>query len=130
MEMNLARDDNRYGPHLSRPARTRTCLSGKLVYGDPPSLPHGSFTLDCMIKDISAGGAKVVIARHQFLPTELYLIVVKSCVAYCATIVWQKFPARGLKFSQTYSLKDGMPGELKYLQALWANLHARSGCSN
>jgi hypothetical protein len=83
-----------------------------------------------MIKDISAGGAKVVIARHQFLPSELFLIVVKSCVAHCATVVWQHYPARGLKFTQTYSLNEGMPGELNYLHTLWASLHARSGCAN
>jgi len=36
--------------------------------------------------------------------------------------MWQNYPARGLRFSQTYMLKDGLPGELKHLRTLWATL--------
>ena len=137
MLMNILGDEECSDPFPPRPPRTRTWLSGKLVYGEPPAVPDGSFTLDCMIRDISDGGAKVIIAKHQYLPPKLYLIAVKSFVAYCATAVWQEYPARGLKFSQTYKLNaqppplnGGLPNELKYLRALWVNLDSRSGCAN
>jgi hypothetical protein len=48
------------------------------VYG------NGAFTLDRLVRDISEGGAKVVLDRHQALPSDLFLIVVKYCVAYSA----------------------------------------------
>ena len=127
MLMNIMGCQDEPSPYLPRPPRTRTCLSGKLVYGDVPGIADGSFTLDCMVRDISEGGAKVIIAKRQCLPPTLFLIVVKFCVAFCATVVWQNYPARGLKFSQTYMLKDGLPGELKHLRTLWANLHTQSG---
>jgi len=136
MQLSIPFDDDLSGRYRPRPPRTRTCLSGKLVYGEPPGVPDGSFTLDCMIRNISEGGAKVIIAERQFLPPKLYLIAVRFCVAYSATVVWQKYPARGLKFSQTYPLNaqplllnDGLPNELKYLRALWVNLDSRSGCA-
>ena len=128
MQLSIPFDDDLSGRYRPRPPRTRTCLSGKLVYGEPPAVPDGSFTLDCMIRDISDGGAKVVIPEHQYLPPELYLIVVKSCVAHSATVVWKNYPARGLKFSQSYNLDESLPRELKYLRALWVNLYSRSGC--
>ena len=84
-------------------------------------MPDGASTLDCRIHDISEGGAKVILASRQPLPPDLYLIVTKYCVAHRAKIVWQEFPARGLKFSKTYPLSAPLPDNLKYLRELWAN---------
>jgi hypothetical protein len=104
-----------------RPPRKRTCLNGKLVYDEDVLLPDGASTLDCRIHDISEGGAKVILAKRQPLPPDLYLIVVKYCVAHWATVVWREFPARGLKFSKTYSLNTPLPDNLRFLRELWAN---------
>jgi len=121
-----------YDRHLAdayqpRPHRKRTCLNGKLVYSEGAALPDGTFTLDCSVRDISEGGAKVVLARRQLLPPNLYLIVVKYCVAYWAKVVWLKYPARGLKFSKTYPLSAPLPDELKFIRKLWGDLYARPG---
>jgi len=121
-----------YERHLAdtyqpRPLRKRTCLNGKLVFSENVSLPDGAFTLDCSVRDISEGGAKVVLARRQLLPPNLYLIVVKYCVAYWAKVVWLKYPARGLKFSKTYPLSAPLPDELKFIRKLWGDLYARPG---
>jgi len=113
-----------YGP---RPARKRVCLNGKLVYGDGIFVPDGGYTLDCAIHDISEGGAKIVLARHQALPPEVFLIVVKYCAAHRARVVWQDFPARGLCFSKSYLLNGVLPAELNFLRRLWSALDARSG---
>lgn len=126
--MNLPSCDRRPADgYLSRPPRKRTCLKGKLVYSEDTSLPDGKFTLDCMIRDISEGGAKVMLARRQFLPSDLYLIVVKYCVVYWAKIVWLEFPARGLKFSKTYAMSEPLPDDLKFLHKLWGDLYTRPG---
>jgi hypothetical protein len=110
-----------------RPPRKRTCLNGKLVYDEGAFALGGALTLDCAIRNISEGGAKVVITEHRPLPANLYLIVVKYCVAYRAKIVWQNFPARGLNFSRKYLLSTTLPEELKFLRGLWVDLTVRSG---
>lgn len=113
--------------YASRPLRSRTCLYGKLVYGDGIFVPHDAFTLDCTVRDISEGGAKITLAIQQSLPLQVYLIVVKHAVAYQAKVVWQKFPARGLNFSKAYQLAAALPAELEFLRRLWGALNVRPG---
>ena len=115
------RDQHHADAYGLRPPRQRAFLNGRLVYGD------GAFTLDCSIRDISIGGAKVVLTKSEPLPADVYLIIVKYCVAHRARIVWMKFPARGLKFSETYQLGATLPEELGFLRQLWLDLDARSG---
>jgi hypothetical protein len=107
--------------YQERAPRRRTLLSGKLVYGE------GDFTVDCAIRDIGEGGAKIAFSRHQSLPSELNLIVTKYCIAFRAKIMWVNFPARGLKFLQSYPLGDSLPKELNYLRRLWLDLGMRTG---
>jgi hypothetical protein len=107
--------------YATRAPRKRTFLNGKLVYGD------GNFTMDCLVRDISESGAKVVLTRHHPLPAELYLIVTKYCVAFHAKIRWVNFPARGLQFSRVYPLGGSLPKDLSFLQHLWRDLNARTG---
>jgi PilZ domain len=107
--------------YLPRAPRKRTCLSGKLVYSG------GSYSLDCAVRDLSEGGAKITLEKRQALPLDLHLIVVKYCVAYQARVVWMNFPARGLQFSRTFRLSTTLPSELKHLQQLWVDVCARSG---
>ena len=106
--------------HPDRPPRLRTYLKGKVVYGD------GAFTIDCAIRDISDGGAKIVFDEHQALPTEIFLIVVKQGVAYKAKVVWNKYPARGLKFFEAYPLDEPLPSGKGFLHRLWVDLLARA----
>jgi len=115
------------GLHQSRPPRQRTFLNGKLVYGEGVLAPDGALTLDCTIRDISEGGVKIVLSKCQPLPAELYLIVIKYCVAYRAKVAWLDYPARGLEFRGTHPLDAALPGELAFLRRLWGDLSARSG---
>ena len=109
------------GARLPRPARTPTYLNGKLAYGE------GAFTVDCAIRDLSDGGAKIILTKRQALPLDLYLVIIKNCVAYKARVAWLNFPARGLAFCQVYALSGTLPEELKFLRRLWGELYARSG---
>jgi hypothetical protein len=109
------------GQYQARPPRNPACLFGKLVYGD------GVFTLDCTVRDISEGGAKIIISEQQGLPPDIILIVVKHRVAYQAKVMWLKFPARGIKFLKSYALDATLPTELKFLRQLWVDLCPRAG---
>ena len=113
--------------HAYRPPRTRTCLGGKLVYGEAAFVTNDAFTLDCAIHDISEGGAKVTVKQFQSVPLDLYLIVVKFRIAHRARVVWQNFPARGLRFSKSYFLSAKLPEEINFLRHIWLELSARPG---
>jgi hypothetical protein len=120
-------DRNRAIAYRPRPPRKRTCLNGKLVYSEGPTVPDGAFTLDCTVRDISEGGARIIIPQHLPLPPNMFLIVVKYCVAYWAKVVWLNYPARGLCFMKTYAMTDPLPDDLKFLRSLWGDLYARPG---
>ncbi|HEY0281671.1 MAG TPA: PilZ domain-containing protein [Rhizomicrobium sp.] len=128
MQLDLPpRDRRSVDAYLSRPPRKRTCLNGKLVFSEDASFFNGSLTLDCMIRDISEGGAKIVLSQHQLMPGGLYLIVVKYGVAHWAKVVWLEFPARGLKFITTFKLREPLREELMFLRKLWDELYTRPG---
>jgi hypothetical protein len=109
------------GADRNRVARTRTYFKGKVVYG------AGAFTVDCLIRDMSEGGAKIIIEKHMALPAEFYLIAVKQGVAYKAKVVWQKFPGRGVQFSEAYKLDGALPPAVQFLHRLWVDLQLRGG---
>jgi hypothetical protein len=97
------------------------------VFGADALTPDNLYTLDCTIRDISQGGARITLGNHQPLPLELYLIVVRNCAAHQVELVWRRYPARGLKFLKTYALDAALPDELKFLQRLWVELDIRPG---
>lgn len=109
----------RTGAFEYREPRKRVYLNGKLVYGE------GMYSSDCLIRDVSPGGAKIVVRRTQMIPRSLYLIAVKERLAHRAEVVWLNVPARGLKFVDTYRLNDNIPEDAKFLRPLWENLCAR-----
>ena len=104
-----------------REPRKKTYLFGQLVHG------NGAFTVDCVIRDFSVGGAKITLAKRQALPANLYLIVVKYGIACRADVAWLRFPARGLRFTDKYSLEASLPQDLMFLRQLWLGRCVRSG---
>jgi hypothetical protein len=90
--------------------RKRVILGGKIVYNE------GSYTYDCRIRDLSDGGARVVVAAGLVIPTHVVLIDTRSSIAYESEVIWLKAPEFGLKFLATHSLKGQLPPQLQYLK--------------
>lgn len=114
-------DRGRDNEFCGRAPRKKTYLFGLLVHG------NGTFTLDCIVRNISTGGAKVTLAQRQPLPGNIYLIVVKYGLACRAEIAWLSFPARGLRFADMHFVADSLPQELMFLRQLWLEHCPRSG---
>ena len=93
-----------------RSTRKRVLLGGKIVYNE------GSYTYDCRIRDLSDGGARVVVAAGLVIPTHVVLIDTRGGIAYEAEVVWMKAPEFGLKFLATHSLRGVLPPQLQYLK--------------
>lgn len=104
-----------------RAVRPRVLLSGKIVHSG------GAYSIDCVIRNISRDGAMITLARHQTLPPDVHLIVVKQGIVHQAKVVWFNYPARGLRFLRTFSLNADLPDDMRFLRNLWLELSARPG---
>ncbi len=91
-------------------ARKRVLLGGKCVYNE------GAFSLDCRIRDLSEGGARITLPAGQVLPTRVILIDMRDRVAYEAEVVWFKPAECGLKFLNKFSLRSELPPAMAYLK--------------
>jgi len=100
--------------------RRRSYLGGKLVYGD-------YFSLDCVVRDITAEGARVQLPDGQAVPDKVYLVDLKTAIAYDAHVVWRRYPLVGLAFDHHYGLTDAATPHLRILKQLWLSSRERGG---
>jgi hypothetical protein len=91
----------------------RTLQRGKIVYGE------GAFTLDCLIRDISAKGARITVAKGISMPTHVYLIDMQSAMAYAAEISYIRAPSFGLNFLRSYRISEMTDPSLRFLHHCW-----------
>ncbi len=79
-------------PERRRKPRLRSLLTGAIVFDD-------KCTMDCTVRNISAYGAKVVLADAFRLPQAFTLRIPHHDQAHRATVVWRKGDAAGLALS-------------------------------
>jgi hypothetical protein len=72
--------------------RRRVLKEGKIVYAD------GLRVLDCTIRDLSEGGARLLIANTVGLPDSFHLYEKSSGLLYPATVAWRQSNSLGVKF--------------------------------
>jgi hypothetical protein len=95
-----------------RAPRQRTYIGGKLVYGD-------YFSLDCVVRDINTDGARLQIPDGQAVPDKVYLVDLKTAIAYDAHVVWRRYPQVGLEFDHQNGLAEASTPHLRILRQLW-----------
>jgi len=98
--------------------RRRVLLQGKLVFW------RQSFGADCMIRDLSAGGARIVL-RDSALAPDPYLIVVREAAAHESITRWTLESQVGLSFSRSFDLGGEIPPHLQHLRRIWLELAPR-----
>src|SRR5579859_2632888 len=97
-----------------RPApRTRVLLTGLIVYG------HGAFTCDCKFRNLSAGGARIILKNAAALPARFHLINVRDGIAHESRLVWKKGSELGVRFENTFSLSAKPDFFFQRLRKLW-----------
>lgn len=74
-------------------ARTRTLLRGRIEYNE------GRASLDCLIRDISASGARLEVSDLVSLPLSFRLYVPKHDRRYHATMRWRRDGQVGIEFA-------------------------------
>jgi hypothetical protein len=90
--------------------RKRVILGGKVVYNE------GAYTLECRIRDISEGGARIVLGPGIVIPTRVVLIDTRNAIAYESEVIWMKASEFGLCFLSIHSVRGDLPPHLRYLK--------------
>ncbi len=103
--------------HRKQP-RQRTYIGGKLVYGD-------YFTLDCVVRDINTGGARLQLPDGQAVPDKVYLVDLKMAIAYDAHVAWRRYPLIGVTFEHQHGLAEANTPHLRILKQLWMSSRER-----
>lgn len=101
-----------------RAPRKRVLFQGKIVY------PHNSFSADCVIRDLSARGARITIAPDA-VSRDPFLIVVRNAVVHRSLTVWSHLNSVGLQFQESQSLGGEVPRQMRAIQRLWVDLAPR-----
>lgn len=82
-------------PDRRREPRLRSLLTGTIVFDD-------KCTMDCTVRNISAYGAKVVLADAFRLPQEFNLRIPHHDQTHRAKVVWRKGDAAGFVLSDVH----------------------------
>ena len=104
---------------LRTSARRRVLLSGKIIFGDV------DLSVDCAIRDLTRLGAKVRLKSALALPSDVYLIELRSGVIFESRITWRRLPELGLKFLGSQKLGETTDPRMKRLKRIWKAHAAR-----
>lgn len=97
----------------------RVLLTGKLVIGQPP------VSVNCMIRDLTDHGARVVLAPNVVAPSRGWLINLRTGLAHDSVVAWRAAGLLGLDFIETIDLTGPIPGSLDHLHRLWVECAGR-----
>lgn len=101
---------------LRRSERVRTFLGGRIVFHD------GAYSYECIVRDMSEGGARVDIPAARLIPRRFYFLTSKEEVAYESELVWRTRLMAGIKFCDSIQLATCKDPKLRYLRHIAAEL--------
>ena len=101
---------------LRRGVRLRTLLRGRIVFHD------GAYSCECVVRDMSEGGARIEIPAARMLPRRFYFLTSKEEVAHDAELVWRTRIMAGIKFRDSVPLATCKDPKLRYLRQIAAEL--------
>ncbi|MCF4125415.1 PilZ domain-containing protein [Methylobacterium sp. SyP6R] len=79
---------------LRRETRLRTFLKGRIVFN------NGNSSMDCLVRDISASGARLMLSETATLPNGFDLIIPAKDRTHKATLRWRKADSIGVTFAE------------------------------
>jgi PilZ domain len=94
--------------------RTRAFLKGKAIFNNRQS------TLDCLVRDISATGARLEVSNAVLLPDAFDLYVAQKDTTMRARITWRRDGEIGVEFDQPHAAPApalDLPARVQRLEA-------------
>ena len=110
--------DNRTAPRL------RSLLKGRITYNNRLS------TIDCVVRDISATGARLALTHQNVLPDKFELYVPLKEQTYSVEVRWRADEDMGVRFLTGLepipqpATKPDLAARVEHLEAEVAALHA------
>lgn len=102
-----------------RAPRRDVLLSGLVIHGQPAQAEP------CVIRDVSATGARVKLKTMQFLSRPLYVVIAKTGAAFEADIAWCREAEIGLSFKSRLNLADPRSDIERAAARLWQAMPKR-----
>lgn len=99
--------------------RIQTQRSGKILCG--------AFAWDCVIRDLSSGGARIQMLSGAAPPGKAQLIDLVAGLAHDVTVAWQRDREVGMRIVRTYDLRGLTPAIAGAAKRIW--LASQSGVS-
>ncbi len=106
-------------PEQRADPRQRVLFSGKIVYGG------GSFTADCVIRNVTKTGAKIVPAGGVVVPDDFQLLEIRTGWAHECVVKWRRRNEVGVTFKQSHALNGEVPPHLHLTRRLWVDCISR-----
>jgi len=72
--------------------RARVLREGKIVYG------NFTILIDCVVRDMSDGGAKIKVASQSGIPEEFYLYLPNLRLMHKVEVRWRRGDQIGVRF--------------------------------
>jgi hypothetical protein len=114
-----AGDERRLGERRQG-LRMRTLISGQVIYN------HGQSTLDCQIRNLSGGGAKITAEGASAVPDSFKLFIPSRGTTYAAEVRWRNVNSVGVKFVVA-ATPDASPAPLESSEELLQRLEQENG---
>ena len=86
--------------------RSRTLLGGVIAFNNRAS------TMDCQVRNFSAGGAKVIFTNTSVVPDQFDLQIARKERSFRARMVWRAPNEAGVAFLNEYNNDVPVPLEL------------------
>lgn len=97
--------------------RVSTQTPGRIMHGDKLSL-----WADCVIRDLSASGAKVELSHLHKLPPRFVLLHFSAAMAYEVVLKWRRGDLAGMAFEQRHALDALTSDRLAPAREAWLAL--------
>jgi len=97
--------------------RVPTHFAARLCYG-----PRYSHWADCVVKDLSVGGAKVEIGAMYKLPRAFVLLHFSAGLAFEAVRRWRRADLLGISFEACHDLGLPIPPRMALVHETWLAL--------
>ena len=99
--------------------RARTLLSAKAVF------KGGLSSLDCFVKDLSPGGARLMFEGREYVPNTFQLNIHRNGQSFKSHVRWREHNFVGVSFDEHSPAEKGPTERVKELEAENAVLRRR-----
>lgn len=109
-------DEKIFGRNSRCNLRRKTLFTGIVTYGG------GKYTTNCVVRQLTAEGARLSLPTALPLPPQIYLIVPRYAAAHKAKIVWYKGGQAGLSLLNAIDLRNVTDRQFDFLKEIWTFL--------